>query len=247
METQAECTTGPQFRIPVIIQELPDLRYGNDEWMAKNGRQVAIGSISTSTLKALYRVDRLNQQDNPDGYQRDPVKTRVNSLVKELKARRVDLPTAILLNLRKFQASQLFSDGGTPNTLVLGKDDHLYVVDGQHRVESLIALFDENPDAWGDYAIPFVCFLGADLNGEMTEFHVVNSNAKSILTGLAMELLRRRAEVSDVVRDQLVETGRAWMNTASQLTTALKKSDTWQGKVQFPGQSKSGLSLQTMA
>ena len=240
MGMPAEGTSDHQIRIPVIIQELPDLRYGNDEWMAQNGRKIAIGSISTATLKTLYRVDRVNQSDNPNGYQREAVKTRVTSLVRELKAKRVDLPTAILLNLRKFQASQLFSDDGTSHTLVLGKDDHLYVVDGQHRVESLIALFDENPDAWGSYAIPFVCLLGSDLNGEMTEFHVVNSNAKSIGTGLAMDLLKRRAEASDVVRDQLVETGRVWINTASQLTDTLKKTDIWQGKIQFPGQSKSG-------
>ena len=206
--------------------------------MAKNGRKVAIGSISTSTLKILYRVDRVNQSNNPSGYQREAVKTRVNSLVRELKSRRVDLPTAILLNLREFQATQHLLDGGT--SLVLSEDDHLYVVDGQHRVESLIALFDEDPEVWGSYAIPFVCLLGADLNGEMTEFHVVNSNAKSIGTGLAMDLLRRRAEASDVVRDQLVETGRVWINTASKLTTALKGTEIWKGKIQFPGQSKSG-------
>ena len=157
-----------------------------------------------------------------------------------MKAKRVDLPTAILLNLREFQATHHIPDEGTPTTLVLGEDDHLYVVDGQHRVESLIALFEENPDEWGSYAVPFVCLLGADLNGEMTEFHVVNSNAKSIGTGLAMDLLRRRAEASEVVRDQLVETGRAWINTASQLTAALKDTETWKGKIQFPGQLKSG-------
>ena len=240
MGTPAETTTVHQFRVPVIVQELPDLRYGNAEWMAENGRKVAIGSISTATLKTLYRVDRVNQFDNPNGYQREPVKTRVNSLVKELNARRVDLPTAILLNLREFQETQHLPDGGTSTTLVLGEDDHLYVVDGQHRVESLIALFNEDPDAWGSYAIPFVCLLGADLNGEMTEFHVVNSNAKSIGTGLAMDLLRRRAEASDVVRDQLVETGRAWINTASKLTTALKDTEIWKGKIQFPGQKKTG-------
>ena len=188
----------------------------------------------------MYRVDRVNQRDNPSGYQREAVKTRVNSLVKELKAKRVDLPTAILLNLRKFQASQHIPDGGISTTLVLSEEDHLFVVDGQHRVESLIALFNEDSDQWGSYAVPFVCLLGADLNGEMTEFHVVNSNAKSIGTGLAMDLLRRRAEASDIVRDQLVETGRVWINTASQLTNELKKTETWQGKIQFPGQSKSG-------
>ena len=53
-------------------------------------------------------------------------------------------------------------------------------------------------------------------------------------------MLRRRAEASDVVRDQLVETDRAWINIASQLTATLKNTELWQGKIQFPGQPKSG-------
>ena len=81
MVTPTHATKESSFRIPVIVQKLPDLRYGNEEWMAQNGRNVAIGSISTSTLKTLYRVDRVNQRDNPNGYQREAVKTRVNSLV----------------------------------------------------------------------------------------------------------------------------------------------------------------------
>ena len=91
----------------------------------------------------------MNQRDNPNGYQREAVKTRVSSLVKELKAQRVDLPTAILLNLREFQAPQHLPDEGILTNLVLTEDDHLYVVDGQHRVESLIALFEEDQDALG--------------------------------------------------------------------------------------------------
>ena len=158
MGMPSESTTAHQFRIPVIFQELPDLRYENDEWMAQNQRTIAIGSIPTSTLNALYRVDRVNQRDNPDGYQREAVKTRVSSLVKELKARRVDLPTAILLNLRGFQATQHIPDGGISTTLVLSEDDHLFVVDGQHRVESLIALFKADPDEWGSYSIPYSPF-----------------------------------------------------------------------------------------
>ena len=55
-----------------------------------------------------------------------------------------------------------------------------------------------------------------------------------------MELLKRRAEASEIVRDQLVETGRVWIDTASKLTDALKKTELWTGKIQFPGQPKTG-------
>ena len=233
-------TNETTFRIPVIIQELPDLRYAGSEWMANNDRQIAIGSIPIAVLSKLYQVDRVNLRDNPDGYQREPIVSRINSLKRELQARRVDLPTAILLNLRIYDKLRHIPDAGTVTELVLNGEDRLFVVDGQHRVESLIRLHEEGPEAWGNYSIPFVCLLGADLNGEMTEFHVVNSNAKSIGTGLAMDLLKRRAEASEVVRDQLVETGKAWLGAASHLTDALKQTDIWRNKIQFPGQSKRG-------
>ena len=228
------------FRIPIIVQDLPDLRYDGEEWMAQPGRRIGIGSIRISVLDRLYKVDRVNQNENPDGYQRDASPSRVNSLKRELKASRVDLPTAILLNLRDFDESQLVQDQYGEFALVLNCESRLFVVDGQHRVESLIALYKENPEQWQSYALPFVCLLGADINGEITEFHVVNSNAKSIGTGLAMELLKRRAEASEVVRDQLLETGKAWMDTASRLTDKIKDTDIWRGRVHFPGQSKSG-------
>ena len=231
---------GSPFRIPVIIQDLPDLRYGNNEWMAQSKRKIAIGSIPMVILADLYRVDRVNQRDNPEGYQREAITSRVNSLKRELQAKRVDLPTAILLNLRNFDQLNHIASGDSVTELILNDQDRLFVVDGQHRVESLLALFNEDPTGWGTYALPFVCLLGADLNGEMTEFHVVNSNAKSIGTGLAMDLLKRRAAASEIVKDQLVETGRAWIEAASQVADYLKDTDLWRNKIQFPGQSKTG-------
>ncbi len=228
------------FRIPVIVQELPDLRYSGEEWMAQKGRVIAIGSISTGVLKKLYCVDRVNQRENPNGYQREPIASRINSLKRELQAKRVDLPTAILLNLRDYDPLRHVPNQVPVTQLVLSSGDRLFVVDGQHRVESLMRLYEEEPDKWGDYTLPFVCLLGADLNGEMTEFHVVNSNAKSIGTGLAMDLLKRRAQASEVVRDQLVETGKAWIEAASRLTDSLKQVEIWRDKIQFPGQSKTG-------
>ena len=233
-------TNETTFRIPVIIQALPDLRYSSNEWMANNDRQIAIGSIPIAVLSKLYQVDRVNPRDNPDGYQREPIVSRINSLKRELQAKRVDLPTAILLNLRTYDELRHILNLSTVTELVLNSDDHLFVVDGQHRVESLVRLHEEDPEVWGNYSVPFVCLLGADLNGEMTEFHVVNSNAKSIGTGLAMDLLKRRAEASEVVRDQLVETGKAWLGAASHLTDALKQTEIWRNKIQFPGQPKRG-------
>ncbi len=74
----------------------------------------------------------------------------------------------------------------------------------------------------------------------MTEFYVVNTNAKSIDTGLAIDLLKKRADNSAAVRDHLTETGRAWVQKAENLTQMLAKLDTWKGRIRFPNQEKKG-------
>lgn len=233
-------TTTEAYRLPIIVQELPDLRYNDSDWISQKGRCIAIGSIPVPVLAKLFEVDR-RTPDNQEGYQRMPTSGRVNSLKKDLEDRRVDLPTAILLNLRDFNESRHLNSLAEQAELVLSPDDRLYVVDGQHRVEASVSLFKENKEnaeEWKGYCLPFVCLLGADRDGEMNEFHVVNSNAKSIPTGLAYELLGQRAEKSETVRDHLVETGKAWIVEAGKLTDKLSKSEIWRGKIRYPGDKK---------
>ena len=226
-------------RLPVIVQALPNLRYEDGDWISKQERLIAIGSIPIRVLTSLFEVDQA-KADNPEGYQRVATPNRVNTLRRDLESCRVDLPTALLLNLREFDESVHLNRQLDYSTLTLHQGNHLYVVDGQHRAEALIGLNKEEPQRWGDYSIPFVCLLGADRNGEMTEFYVVNSNAKSIGTGLAYELLKRRADHSEIAKDHLIETGKAWVQAAETLTQKLTLVDSWRDRIQFPGQKKSG-------
>ena len=232
-----------EYRLPVFIQNLPDLRYDDGDWISQRERQIAIGSIPVSVLASLFGVDRYSPQDNPGGYQRLATASRVNSLKRDLEENKVDLPTAILLNLREFDPLTHLNHLVNPSELVLGEEDKLYVVDGQHRVEALVRLHQANQadtEKWGKFAIPFVCLLGADRNGEMTEFHVVNTNAKSIDTGLAIEILKQRADNSAAVRNHLTETGRAWVQKAETLTQMLATLNLWKGRIRFPNQDKKG-------
>ena len=225
------------YQFPVIIQNLPDLGDSGNDWTSRKGREIAIGSITVEVLQEVFTVDRLKPA-NPEGYQRIPTPNRVNSLKRDLDRCRVDLPTAILLNLRDYDTGSHLVRSNGHSELVLQSGDKLYVVDGQHRVEALIDLYKEDPGKWGAYAIPFVCLLGADRDGELTEFYVVNDNAKSIDTGLALELLKRRADSSESARTFLVETGKAWMREAVALTHKLEETELWRGRIRAPGQSK---------
>ncbi len=51
---------------------------------------------------------------------------------------------AILLNLREFDGATHLNHLVDLSELVLGANDKLYVVDGQHRVEALVRLYRES-------------------------------------------------------------------------------------------------------
>jgi len=119
--------------------------------------------------------------------------------------------------------------------------DALYVVDGQHRVESVRKLYDDmdgGHEKWGDFELPFVYMLGASEREEMEQFYVVNSNAKSVPTALAFDLLKQMAESSPALMEELRESGRDWQVKAQGLTERLAEVSVWRGLVRFPREPK---------
>ena len=135
-------------RLPVITQSLPNLGGKGQDWTSQSGREIAIGSIPVKALQELFTVDRWSS-DNPEGYQRTPTPSRVDSLKRDLDLDRVDLPTAILLNLRDYSPDIHLVRSDYQCELVLRPGDKLHVVDGQHRVESLTTLYKDNPEKMG--------------------------------------------------------------------------------------------------
>jgi hypothetical protein len=161
---------------------------------------------------------------------------RVNKLANDLRTGRVDLPTAVLLNVRE-NAETVVGEVASGGWATFQPDGHeLFVVDGQHRIEALAKLVDENEEKWSGYQIPFVCMLGADEIEEMTQFYVVNSTAKSVRTDLALDLLKQRAENDPDLMASLVEKGEDWKVEAQTITEELSKTRLWKDRIRFPGE-----------
>lgn len=200
------------------------------------GQPMVVGVISAGALADLHVVPRRNAR-NKTGYQREVSVSRVNKLVKDLRLRRVDLPTLVLVNFRDFDSDTnlVRGENGTLK-LALSDGDRLYVVDGQHRVEALVRLLDEDYEKWENVQIPFGCMLGAKERDEMRQFYVVNSTAKSVRTDLALDLLKQQAESDPAVMEMLTENGETWKVRGQQLVEDLEKnSPLWRGRVRFPG------------
>lgn len=183
-----------------------------------------------------------------EGYQRLPQEGRINELAADLRSKRVDLPTSILLNVRNREAKRAVKDGvldlgfvGEANRLgVRWPTNKFYVVDGQHRVLALQKLVNEPDGAqWLDFQIPFVCMLGATEEEEMDQFYTVNSKAKSVRTDLAYELLTQRANADEEVMKSLVERGQEWQVKAQMVVEKLAEdSPVWRHRIRFASMEK---------
>jgi DGQHR domain-containing protein len=199
----------------------------------KNHVVQVVGVISAGALVDRYEVPQRDHRTK-SGYQRPVSTSRVNKLAGDLRSGQVDIPTAVLLNIRTNpdgvlekldETSGVFRPNGQP----------LFVVDGQHRLAALAKLVEEDPSRWSGYEVSFVCMIGASELDEMRQFYVVNSTAKSVRTDLALDLLKQQAESDPNLMASLIEKGEDWKVEAQTITEALARTRTWKGRVRFPG------------
>ena len=198
----------------------------------KSNSPQAVGIITAAQLVKRHSVPQRDSR-NKSGYQRPVSVARVNKLANDLRTGRVDLPTAVLLNVRDGASTIVESvDGGV--TMFRPNGHELFVVDGQHRIEALSKLVEENEEKWSGYQLPFVCMLGADEIEEMTQFYVVNSTAKSVRTDLALDLLKQRAENDPDLMASLVEKGEDWKVEGQTIAEDLARTRLWEGPHPVP-------------
>ncbi len=176
-----------------------------------------------------------------EGYQRIPTESRITQLARELQQNNVDLPTSVLLNLRNCDQDEVLVSTGNDNYLLkldlekAASKHRLFVVDGQHRIRALQKAIEEYEVDIRNIKVPFVCMIGGDEMHEMEQFHVVNSNAKSVRTDLALNLLKERAQYDPEFANLLAQRGRKWEVDAQALTERLAKaSSTWKNKIRHP-------------
>lgn len=198
-----------------------------------------VGMLKAGELVKRYQIPHRNYEGDT-GYQRLPTNSRVRKLANDMHERMVDLPTALLLSVRDRNLRPRLEASGR-YVLTLPKDNSkpFYVVDGQHRLQALDTVIEEERDGhWSEYRIPAVIFFGSDEYVEMDQFHTVNSNAKSIKTDLALDLLTKRAQMHGEFRDHLYVRNQLWQVNAQELTALVAKRGVWIGRIRFPNEKK---------
>lgn len=235
---QPSATTTP-FVAPtsIPVTQGPELR---------SGVAIVTGFMPAGALIPHNYIIPYHDYLSGKGYQRPAQEARINELVSDLRKRRVDLPTAILLNLRDRKATQALGSG-LLNLEILRASTTLtpfHVVDGQHRVKALEKLIQEYGEAWSHFVIPFVCMVGATEEEEMEQFYVVNSRAKSVRTDLALKLLRKISDRDVKMLERLEEKGKGWQVTAEKLTEAMAEhSSVWRGLIRLAAAPKAATTM----
>ena len=211
----------------------------------RKGPRVVVGVLDAGTLIEQHSVPRRNTRTKT-GYQRDLTRSRVNRLENELRARRVDLPTAVFLSMRDDSNALLEDDEKSLRLRLAGHT--LNVVDGQHRVAALQRLVEGDPERWSAFKVPFVCVLGANEHQEMEQFYVVNSTAKSVRTDLAYDLLKQQAENDPTLSESLEERGEKWKVAGQAIVERLgEESNLWRSRIRFPGEPMGATTINNSA
>jgi len=212
--------------------------------------------VTALPLKYLEKADiDRKTPENPEGYQREPNEARINNeMVKYLTGEIGSYPTSVLLNVRgsvEFEVKEEFN-GIEFGYLTIPESAKLIIIDGQHRIYSLITakrLISKISDDWAkeieNYPLP-VSILKVDRMMEMVHFYIVNSRQKSVPTDLAFELLRdmvyKKALPDNVAKAirSVVKPSEIWKAKATQIANIVNENDDSEngGRLQRFGEDK---------
>jgi DGQHR domain-containing protein len=218
---------------------------------------IYVTALPLKTLADKCELDR-RTPNNPEGYQRNTDDRRIEKeMVKYVTGEMGAYPTSILVNIRdrdkvKFTPESEIT-GIEIGKLIVPEDIKFYLIDGQHRVESLkraVNLLKKISDNWSErieeYPLP-VSILEIDRKLEMVYFYVVNSRQKSVPTDLAFALIQKMFFHDDslpkYIRDVLkgtIKPGQVWKAKAMEVTEMLNEDSrsVWRGKIQRYGEER---------
>lgn len=209
------------------------------------------------TIADHQAVDIFNP-DTGEGYQRAPVTARVRKAARYYDEKKGRMPNPLLVNIRKAdmdeQRAVVVVDRDQPgyeNAVLEGgnwigtgrieftSDVSLWIYDGQHRAGGLNQLLEQQED-WEDFPVPLSLTLGLEQAQEMREFYEVNTNAASVKTDLAWELLTKMAEEDPELREMLAAEDKDWITRAYAVVDALEELEgPWQGRFKEANRRKS--------
>jgi len=172
--------------------ELDVLKVVQTGWRKDERKDVEL-YITTLTARDLLnedivRVDRWDQEKNPEGYQRPLAGYRPREIARYLTEEAGIFPTSILLNVRgeiKFEPKE----DGIGKLIIPPESLPLWLVDGQHRVVGIRHCIKQGFTDYLDYQLP-VTITNLRREHEVTMFYIINKRQKGVPVDVAERNLR---------------------------------------------------------
>ena len=221
--------------------------------LVQRGQPILLSAMPPKAVIQHHRIDEFDSSSNPDGYQRNPVTARMRKAGEYYRGGNGRppglMPNPLLANIRKDDLAEAHidfrdesradyeraeaSDGNWLGVvrLTLPTDIPIWIYDGQHRVGGIELVAGD----LGTLPVPLSITLGLPREDEMREFYEVNTNAKSVKTDLAWELLRQMAANDPQLALLLEETDRNWTVRGVEVVhELLAVSEIWAESIQSP-------------
>lgn len=191
------------------------------------------------------------REDNPEGYQRPLVPSRIKDVNHYITEEEGVLPTSVLIGVREADKITFEPEGpadvvGQWGSLVFAEDATLWVVDGQHRLFGIKQALEGGAASLENYPLPVSIFSGVDRFHEMRHFYLVNTRQKGVPTDMVdLHLAQMREELGVEMREltgrrlsvQEKEYRRA---RAVKIARLLRESKgVWQEAIKLPGEKAS--------
>ena len=195
------------------------------------------GFIRLETLIDRHKIDTYTNSSSKS-YQRFLDKSRTTRLHEAIESKSIEVPTALLLSIRKLKGDYAVIKEDPLNgdivEIDISKQD-LYIVDGQHRFEAYKRTYENNNQDWMDQLIPCTFLLGATQEQERDFFVEINSNTKGVPGNILQELVSSIVEANpDYLKN--IKKGDHWKTEADVVMKKLQEDcKIWKNKIKYPG------------
>lgn len=212
-------------------------------------RQVSIDVYSPETEEGYQRLGVPGRMRDVARYYRDGGRMP-NPLLVNIRKENLDQVRVVITTGNLDDYNHAVESGGDwtgAGYIDLPSNLRLWGYDGQHRIGGVRELIDLD-DGFRGMPVPLSVTIGLNTNEEMNEFYEVNTNAKSVKTDLALEILRQRAQQDPDFAGKLVSQGKDWMTRGSEVARTLDVTQgPWSGHIQAPNEKKKKSDSLTMA
>lgn len=210
--------------------------------------------LCTMTAKELADIEKVKvdyySASKDEGYQRKPSLARAKDFARYIKNARGICPNSVLINVRGEIGN--FKPISSPyGTLTLPDDTTFWIVDGQHRIEGLKGLIEQEP-SFSDFPCVVVLMTANSEYEEARQFMIINITQKGVRADLAERFITKMAKregvnVTNMPKATIKDI--AWRPRATEIVDILNKTTSddpnndfynnpWYQKIHLPNEPK---------